>query len=147
MKEYLRNASEADRELLFAWANDREVRINSFSGGGIPWTEHVEWFRRMMEDGDTCQYIYMAEGQPAGQIRVCISEEEAEISYSICAGYRGRGHGARMLELLTERVGKELPQVKRLTARVKEKNIASRKSLQKAGYEEDWVVYEMEVRT
>ena len=40
---HIREAGIADAELLFAWANDMDVRRNAFSQHEISWEEHTAW--------------------------------------------------------------------------------------------------------
>ena len=41
----LRKVNLNDVELIFKWANDPDVRNNSFNTNQIVWDEHVKWFR------------------------------------------------------------------------------------------------------
>lgn len=145
MKEYLRDAVKEDMDLLFEWANEREVRRNSFSSGKISYEEHQEWFSRILNRPDCRQYIYMQDEEPAGQIRITIDGETAEIGYSICAEKRGMGYGSKILELACKRAVCDFPNVRRLTAKVKPDNTASQKAFLKAGFEEAYYAYEMAV--
>ena len=142
---YLRAAAEEDMDLIFGWANEPAVRANSFSSSLITHEEHEAWFQRLMASGNRRQYIYMLGGEPVGQARVEVSGEEAEISYSICAGMRGMGHGKNMLQLLRSQVKEDFPEAEKLKARVKPDNIASRKAFLNAGYAEAYEVYELQL--
>ena len=86
---YLRETTEDDADLLFEWTNDASVRENSFSTDEISYDEHIRWFHHMLADDTIRQYIYMHEGEPAGQIRITIDGQTAEIGYSICKEKRG----------------------------------------------------------
>ena len=72
VKGYFRYVKEADRELLFTWANDAETRRQSFSSDPITWDEHVAWFARTQADADSPHWIFMVcdeagdDEQPAG---------------------------------------------------------------------------------
>ena len=78
MDEYLREASERDLDLLYGWANDPEVRRNSFSTPQIPYQEHQEWFLGLLLDSTRKQYIYMAGQIPVGQIRIAVQGRSEE---------------------------------------------------------------------
>lgn len=80
---YLRDAVQEDADLLFHWANESTVRKNAFSSAEITYEEHIKWFDNMLVRKDAKQYIYM-EDEPVGQIRITVSGDTAEISYSIC---------------------------------------------------------------
>ena len=46
---FLREAKWEDMEQLFLWANDKEVRKNSFSMEPISYEEHQEWYEKKLE--------------------------------------------------------------------------------------------------
>lgn len=146
MDEYLREAVEADLDLLFDWANDPEVRRNSFSMAKIAYEEHRKWFLELLQDGSRKQYIYMADQIPIGQIRVIIQADKAEIGYSICKERRGRGYGKRMLALLQKQLLEDAPGVRTLAARVKEENPASEHAFLDSGYQKKYTLFELELK-
>lgn len=145
MKSYLRQADENDKGLLYEWANEAEVRKNSFSTVEISYEEHQRWYRQILSRSDCRQYIYMQDDKAVGQVRLTISGNKAEVSYSICAEKRCMGYGKMMLQLLCEQVKKDLPEIKTLIAKVKPDNIASRKVFMDIGYLERYDVFEMEL--
>lgn len=134
MDTYLRKATEADKDLLFRWANDETVRKNAFSMKRIPYQEHCAWFAHALDCDTIGLYIYMQGETPVGQIRVNAAGNEAEISYSVDMVHRGQGHGTAMVALLNEQVRKDFPNVKILTAKVKTQNQVSRSVFQKNGF-------------
>ena len=145
MNGQLRAATIEDMDLLFEWANDPLVRKNSFSSEQIPYEEHREWYAKLLERKDRKQYIYEYENEPIGQIRLSIDGDTAVISYSICASKRGMGHGKNMLQLLSNQVIIDLPDVKKLLGKVKMDNVASQKAFLEVGYQENYKTFEMEV--
>lgn len=146
MGEYLREASEADLDLLFDWANDPEVRKNSFSTAQISYEEHQKWFKKLMQDKARKQYIYLVDEIPAGQIRIEKTGDSAEVSYSICAEQRGKGHGRKMLDLLARQLLKEEPELSKLTAKVKEGNLASERAFLDNGYQKKCILFEFHLK-
>ncbi len=143
MRGYLRKASKEDMDLLFAWANEPAVRRNSFSTAEIAYDEHKRWFADLLQRKDSRQYIYMYDNEPIGQARITVSGETAEIGYSICAEKRGMGHGKKLLQQLYKQVREDVPEVKKLIAKVKPDNIASQKAFRDAGYLEKYRAYEI----
>jgi RimJ/RimL family protein N-acetyltransferase len=133
----LRRAAESDCALLFEWANDADVRANSFSSGPIPWATHVTWFARLLHDPGRHPYIVLAGGRdPIGQVRFDgLGNREAEISLSLAAAWRGRGLASRVFEMATECAGRDLG-LDVLHAYVKPANLTVRRALVRAGYEE-----------
>src|SRR5438105_158086 len=69
-----REARQADADVLWRWANDRETRQNSFSRSPIPYAAHV------------------------GQVRFDIADGVAEIGITVAPERRGRGYGKAMLQ-------------------------------------------------
>lgn len=135
MKQYkLRKFTEEDKELLFNWANEEEVRKNSFQSDYIDWNIHQIWFYKQLKKKDSSIYIYCENEEPIGQIRLEYKGNYAEIHYSIEKKYRGQGHGERMLLLAEEKIRKERKEIQFLDAEVKKDNIASRKKFEQLGY-------------
>ena len=90
MEFYLRKAGWGDADLLFAWANDKDVRKNSFSERQITYEEHKSWFRKKILDRDTQVYLFCQGKQEKGMLRLEDHGNCVEISYSIAAGERGQ---------------------------------------------------------
>lgn len=140
--EQLRKATEADKERLFHWANDRQVREASFQTGEIAWEEHEAWFDRMMRDEKVCQFIYEQDGIPVGQVRLNLENQTARISYSIAKEYRGKGYAKRMLNCMEREIRNSYPMIHKLIADVKCINTASRCVFEQLGYGEDKIQYQ-----
>ena len=138
---YLREATSEDRDLLFEWANDPVVRMNSFHSDPISYEEHKNWFNRIMNDENSLQFIMMEEDKSIGQIRLTICDDEATIGYSIGIQYRGKGYGHIILELIADEIKNSYPEIRTLNAKVKPDNIASNALFEKAGYEKDYISY------
>jgi len=138
----LRDAVQEDLMLLYTWANDPEVRKNSFSTDQITLEEHIQWFHNVLSREDIKQYILVDEGKDIGQVRLRIDQENAEVSYSISSEYRHKGYGKAVIALLKEKVKKELPDIKRITAQVKPQNTASKRVFSDAGFLEKSLIYE-----
>lgn len=99
----LRRVQAEDCELLFAWANDPEVRASSFSSDVIPWERHKEWFREKLADPNALLYLVMGPSDgPIGQVRYDIDGSRALVSISLSAGFRGKGYGGKCLSLAVE---------------------------------------------
>lgn len=97
----IRLATDADKEIIFEWANDPIVRMASFSRADIPWNIHEEWFNEKLKSPSSHIYILEVNGKAAGQVRFDASGDEKEftINYSIGADFRGLGLGERILRL------------------------------------------------
>jgi len=140
---YLRKVRYSDLELLFKWANDYDVRNNSFSTGQIEFEDHKDWFEKMMKREDIKQYIFVGDEQDIGQVRLTIVGETAEIGYSIAPEFRGRGYGRLMLLELEKKIKDDLPYIKKLIAYVKPNNVVSKKIFMNTGYTEKCLLFEL----
>ncbi len=138
----LRPVCQADIDLLYEWANDPLVRAQSFSVDPISRATHQAWFTSMLAAADVQLWIYCVNDVPAGQVRGKYnSENELLISYSICAEFRGKGHGKRMIDMVTGAARERFPQVTRLIALVKPENLRSKHVFESNGYCEDYICY------
>lgn len=142
---YLREANMQDMDLIYEWANDPAVRINSFNSEPIQYDTHVKWYNRIMSEEAVLQFILMDDDTPVGQIRLNIDGDEAEIGYSIASAYRGKGYGHAVLQLVAEEVKADHPDIKCLVAKVKPGNIASRKLFEHEGYETEYTCYKLQL--
>ena len=143
---YLREAEQTDIGLLFTWANDPIVRMNSFRTDPIPYEDHKRWFERIMADDKVLQYIMMDERNPVGQIRLNLKNDSAEIGYSIAAEYRGKGYGHKILRLIVNEVKEHHPEIRILTAKVKPENKPSQKLFESEGYEMKYTCYSLDTK-
>lgn len=135
---HLRKATQSDRDLLFDWVNDEEVRKNAFHSHRITYEEHITWFNRIMNDPNQVQYILMLNEKPVGQIRLTIEDSAAEIDYSISNAARGCGFGGAIINLVKEQVKKDYPLIRKLTGKVKTSNAASYRCFIKNDFEETY---------
>ena len=138
---YLREATMQDMDLIYKWANDPVVRINSFNSDPIQYDTHVKWYNRVMSDESVLQYILMDDDTPIGQIRLNIDGSEAEIGYSIASDYRGKGYGHIVLQLVAKEMKANHPDIGCLVAKVKPENIVSSKLFEHEGYEIKYYCY------
>lgn len=139
---YLRKADATDVDLLFEWANEPEVRKNSFNSELIDYSVHTKWFNKVLSSDNIEQFILMDDDTAVGQIRININEDEAEISYSIGAEFRGKGYGKRIVKELEEQIKTSYPKIQKLIARVKPSNIASKRVFESEDYELKNLKYE-----
>lgn len=146
MSEYLRNAKESDMLLLLQWANEAQVRKNSFSALEISYEEHRTWFHNFLLDENNRQYIYIRDDKPIGQIRISVNKNIAEIGYSICMTERNKGYGTKMLWELQERVANDFPEVDTFIGKVKIDNTVSKKTFVRAGFNEIYSVFELRIK-
>ena len=127
----LRNAKPEDSRLYFAWANDPEVRRQSFDPRPIDWAGHQDWFARRLEDALLLVAADEA-GVPLGQVRF-ERKDGWRINYSVGAEFRGFGLGGTMLAMAITELRRRHPGA-RLVAEVKPDNAASRRVFETLGF-------------
>ena len=132
---YLRQATEADMKLLFDWANDSEVRANSFNTKTISWEEHCNWLKDRLLSPEAMLYILLVDNVPAGQVRLEKYSNVWRISYSIAKTYRGHGYGKAMLAMMENWLIEHGLNLE-LRAEVKADNNSSRHIFMGLGYHE-----------
>jgi len=131
---YWRPAVPEDVDLYYQWANDEEVRKNSYSTAAIPYENHVKWFKSRVNDASFRFYVFMNdEGKAAGQVRIQKSSGQTVIGISIDGAFRGKGYGSRMLQLACENYRRYVDRDP-IVAYIKSWNMASRAIFKKAGF-------------
>lgn len=129
----LRPALASDAITLWRWRNDPQTRAASFSGVTVELAEHERWLRETLGRTDRRLYVAHAEGRDVATARLDVQGAEAVVSLTVAPEWRGRGIGTRVLRaLVAEAFG--APGLRRLVARVKPDNAASRAAFERAGF-------------
>ena len=137
MKLKARPATIKDKAQLLLWANDEEIRKQSFKTKKITKEEHDKWFSNVLADQKN-QRLFILENHdtsPCGQVRFSRTDrDDWEIHFSIDPKYRGQKLGVHLIRVgLDMFLGKE--QRSRIIAKVKNDNTASLRVLAIAGFE------------
>jgi UDP-2,4-diacetamido-2,4,6-trideoxy-beta-L-altropyranose hydrolase len=130
----VRRDGAADVHLYFAWANDPEVRHQSFRADPIAWSEHEPWFAQRLAEA----VLLVAEdeaGVPLGQVRFERADGRWTIHYSIAPEFRGIGLGARMLSAAIAELRRRHPGA-RVRGAIKPDNTASLRVFAALGFKE-----------
>ena len=129
----LRFVDDSDCCLLWKWANDVEVRQQSFNSEPISWTSHVNWFVGKLNDPDCHYFIGLNEGGlPIGQVRFDVTNY-VEVSVSVASSERGKGHGSSLLRMASTEMFRTVDII-RIDAHIRPENVASQQAFLKAGY-------------
>jgi len=99
----VRLAKPDDCVEYFNWANDPDVREQSFSSSIIELLDHKKWFAEKMNSNSCEMYVMEASGLPVGQVRFEKSNSVAEINYSLDKIVRNRRWASVMLEISMNR--------------------------------------------
>jgi len=136
----LRPAAATDEALLLRWANDPQVRDNSFSQDPIVAADHHTWFTAGLLNPNRLQLIACdADGCALGQIRFDRDPATAEAMIDLSLDRAARGHGlapelvCQGLQLLEQHWGAATTAV----AEVLSSNAASQATFARAGFVPD----------
>jgi RimJ/RimL family protein N-acetyltransferase len=142
---FLRKAGHEDLNLIFRWANEEQVRNQSFNSEIISINDHKIWYKNSLRD-ENC-LILIGEnpsGFPIGQVRFnkLMGDKTCIIAISIDADFRNQGLGSKLIEQATKYFLKK-NQDYIIKAYIKIENIASSKSFLKAGFKfEDEILFQ-----
>jgi UDP-2,4-diacetamido-2,4,6-trideoxy-beta-L-altropyranose hydrolase len=133
----LRAAVLEDLDIYFEWANDNEVRKNSFNHAGISFDEHCQWFHSNLNSTDAAFYIFTTcDNVPVANIRFKKENETATVSYLIDQRFRGCGFGKIILEKGIQQFLEENQDIKEVVGLVKNTNVPSIKAFNAIGFRE-----------
>jgi UDP-2,4-diacetamido-2,4,6-trideoxy-beta-L-altropyranose hydrolase len=138
----LRQATVGDEALLLRWANDPQVRANSFSPEPIAAADHHDWFQKGLANPNRLLLIATAtDGCPIGQIRFdrqpagaegLASEATVDLSLDRCA--RGHGLAAELVLLGLQAMDQRWGPATDAVAEVLPSNTASDACFARAGF-------------
>jgi len=141
----LRPAVSADEALLLHWANDPQVRANSFSPEQIAPADHHHWFQQGLTNPNRLLLIALAaDGCPIGQIRfdrqAQCSQSDAKValidlSLDCCA--RGQGLAVELVRLGLLAMKQQWGEGTHAVAEVLPNNTASNACFASAGFTEE----------
>jgi UDP-2,4-diacetamido-2,4,6-trideoxy-beta-L-altropyranose hydrolase len=98
---FVRPAVTEDEHLLLRWANNPDVREQSFNHDKITANEHARWLTRKLTGSDCILLIGEDKhGAPIGQVRFDMNRKKGEaiIGISLDPVYRGVGLSGKLLE-------------------------------------------------
>ena len=137
---YLRPITESDTEMVLRWRNSDSVVSNYYYRKPISAEEHLNWIRNKVDKGEVYQYVVFTteNDTPVGCVYLQHIDEktltgETGVFFSEDAP-AGKGLATEAVKLIGEKVGFEMLGLLHLTAKVMEKNTASRRVHEKAGY-------------
>ena len=130
----MRRVEHGDCRRLFDWANEAEVRRQSFSSELISWEDHQRWFARKLQDPRCYHFVGLGEeGAQVGMVRFDVEGEIADISVSVDREHRGGGMGAALIRAGVEALARA-GEVAKIHAYIKDENVASVRAFERAGF-------------
>jgi len=139
----LRMATMDDCEAIFRWRNAEETRRHFFDHGLIKWEDHCRWFEDTITNPSRVLLVGEFHDQEVGVLRYDHNDENVFVSVYLLPGTHGQGLGAQLLRAGTNWVKQNFSDVKRIRAEVLSSNFSSKGVFEKAGYKENFSVYEL----
>ncbi|OFX33531.1 MAG: hypothetical protein A2X08_08455 [Bacteroidetes bacterium GWA2_32_17] len=130
----LRKASAKDMLKVLELNNNLEVRNNSFHQKEIILEEHKIWFKNAINNPNIYFLVVEIAGIFAGQVRYNIEQNECVVGISISPKFRGISLGEKILKESAQKFKQKFSTINKITAYIKNENIASIKIFEKAGY-------------
>jgi RimJ/RimL family protein N-acetyltransferase len=130
-----RKATQADMMIYFEWANDVDVRKQSYQTGTIRLEDHKEWFLKKINDSNCHMLLFENEDQvPVGQVRFQKENEKVYvIGISLAKEFRGKGLAGTILLMASDYFLAIFPEIT-IYAYIKISNTESIRSFAKAGF-------------
>jgi RimJ/RimL family protein N-acetyltransferase len=126
----LRQATEADAELLLAWRNDPVTRQFSLQTDPIALSEHQAWLAASLRNPDRRLLVGSIGAEPVGTVRFDRLDDGAQrVSIAISPEWRRRGVGRALQRAACREVAPS-----RLIAEIRENNVASRRIFRGCGF-------------
>ena len=121
---------------LFKWRNHPVIREYSFNKEPISRDQHERWFKEKSKDPNSQIYIACFKDDKIGIVRFDEKGDVIKVSVMLNPEFLGKGLGAEVIRLGTERFISEKKPCKPIIAEIKKDNIASIKAFQKAAFKE-----------
>jgi len=133
----VRKAGEQDLECCYHWANDPEVRAQSYNQANITLQEHLAWFNNKLKDSNSYFYILESENEPVAQIRFQVTGGEAVLGYLASSTIRAKGLGTTIIGKGIEAFVNDYRQHVHIIGYVKKANIASQRSFERLAFKKE----------
>jgi len=122
-----------DEKILLDWANDKDVRLNSFNNTEITSESHRLWFQNLLSSNKKICFIFELNEEPFGMVRFEKKSKETVLNYLISKEFRGNGLAEPMLDLSLKKIHKIWGNSEVLAYTIPN-NIPSKKSLERSGF-------------
>jgi len=141
MKVSLRPVAPDDVDLIHRWRNDPGVRAQMFHPDLITISEHQAYWKKRLADPRSISYVILEEKTPCGMIKLDLVDGEQDVGILIAPQAQGRGIATQALAALVPLAKRA--NIRKLTARIKEGNEASRSLFVHSGYVKKGDRYEL----
>jgi UDP-2,4-diacetamido-2,4,6-trideoxy-beta-L-altropyranose hydrolase len=127
----LKSITLENKEMIWQWQNIKEVRQYFNNSNAPTFEQHELWFVRRLNQYENPYWIICDHEEAVGSISLTYNKDinGYDLSWYVLPAYQGKGLGSKSLRMAVSLVA-PLP----VRAVVKEENIASHRSLEKAGF-------------
>ncbi len=136
----IRAVTAADREQIWSWRNEPDVRMASLDPSPIPWDSHCRWFDRILGADDVRLLVGEVGGQPIGVVRFDLGHP-IRVSVYLSPQGKGQGHGARLLAASHDWM-RQRGHAGVVRAEIRTDNLASVAAFEAAGYRPALLIHE-----
>lgn len=144
---FLRKVEEKDMRSVFELSNQNYVRCYSINKNIIQWSDHISWFKSILNDENVVFYVVTNENEEfLGQVRFKIDNQSAIVSISLSEKLRGKGLSKSILYQSIKNVFNEKEFLEDIIAIVSEENTSSKKlfeglNFRKVGNEDNMIKF------
>jgi len=126
----VRAASETDRDIIFSWQSNSQIRKYFRHPQPVEYAKHIQWYDMAIKSNQYHLFIIQHAKLPVGMVRLDESDENTlEISILIDPLMQGKGYAIRALEQI-----KNMYYQREITAYVHQENTASHKLFKRAQF-------------
>lgn len=145
MKLNLRPVEKKDYEKILEWRNDPDVRMNSLTQHIIPIDEHIKYWDDFLKNETNFAFIVIYDNKDIGVLKLKnINKTTYEIDIFLSKYSRNKGLGSQILEIVKEiSIQKG---IKKLIAKIKYDNEASKKAFETVGFLPKLIYYEANIK-
>jgi RimJ/RimL family protein N-acetyltransferase len=122
----LRPATLLDAQRLYDWRRDPVTEEMSLTSGPESFLEHEQWLRRVLADPATLVFIAEDQGKPVGTGRLTVDGRKGDLGLTVNPKCRGQRYSPQIVAALMDEAKRR--GIRRLTARVRNRNLASLKA-------------------
>ena len=141
----IRPLIKKDYETILEWRNDPDVRNNSLTQHIISIDEHIRYWNDFLKNESNFAFIAIHENNDIGVLKLKnIDKTTYEIDIFLSKNYRNRGLGSQILKIAKDVALKK--GIKKLVAKIKYDNEASKKAFEKVGFSPKLIYYEAELK-
>lgn len=141
----LRPVEKKDYEQILEWRNDPDVRLNSLTQHIISIDEHIEYWNDFLMAKTNFAFIATHDNNDIGVFKLKnVDKATYEIDIFLSKSYQNRGLGSQILKIAKEVAVQK--GMKKLIAKIKYDNEASKKVFEKVGFSPKLIYYEVDIK-